>query len=284
MKKCKIFYFSGTGNTERACKKLSEELEKYDFCVETQSIDEIGEIKDLEYDVIGIGYPIHGFNAPSIIDEFVEKLPKVDKKPLFVVRTGGEPLKINDASSMYFMKKALKKGYAFCGDFHYIMPYNIIFRHTDDMVALMRESLYEKVKEDAKEIAELRERIPSYPTKARIVAALVRIEHPAIKVIGKGFKVNENKCIRCNKCMNACPTKNISLKNGKYKFGNSCLGCMRCAFRCPKDALKIGILNSWKVNGEYDFEKVEHSENPHVTRYCHKSYVKYFYGENTDNK
>ena len=30
--------------------------------------------------------------------------------------------------------------------------------------------------------------------------------------------------------------------------------CSSCAFRCPVDAINIGILTGWKVNGPYKFE------------------------------
>ena len=39
--------------------------------------------------------------------------------------------------------------------------------------------------------------------------------------------------------------------------------CMRCSMYCPKDAFSIGFINSWKVNGPYNLEKMnnEKSEN-----------------------
>ena len=36
--------------------------------------------------------------------------------------------------------------------------------------------------------------------------------------------------------------------------------CMRCSFYCPKDAINIGMLNSWKVNGTYNFSKIVNDE------------------------
>ena len=37
--------------------------------------------------------------------------------------------------------------------------------------------------------------------------------------------------------------------------------CMRCSFYCPKDAINIGLLNSWKVNGKYDLERINNDNN-----------------------
>ena len=52
--------------------------------------------------------------------------------------------------------------------------------------------------------------------------------------------------------------------------------CMRCAFHCPKNAIKIGLFNKWKVNGAYTFLPPAEEEEERHTRYCKNSYEKYF--------
>ena len=66
-----------------------------------------------------------------------------------------------------------------------------------------------------------------------------------------------NKCVNCNKCVNTCPHNNIYIKNDKIKFHHHCDMCMRCSFFCPTNAIKIGFLEGWKVNGEYKFKEIE---------------------------
>ena len=70
--------------------------------------------------------------------------------------------------------------------------------------------------------------------------------------------------------------KNITLENGEFHFGKKCLMCMRCSFNCPKNAIKIGWFNGWKVNGPYNFNKPEKEEIDKHKRYCKNSYKKYF--------
>lgn len=45
--------------------------------------------------------------------------------------------------------------------------------------------------------------------------------------------------------------------------------------RMPDRRHKIGILNGWRVNGEYDFGG-KPAEDGEVCRYCRRSYIKYF--------
>jgi uncharacterized protein (DUF362 family)/ferredoxin len=45
-------------------------------------------------------------------------------------------------------------------------------------------------------------------------------------------------CVQCGLCVNACPTKNISLE-GRPAFGQKCVKCLICVEICPNGALAI---------------------------------------------
>ena len=55
------------------------------------------------------------------------------------------------------------------------------------------------------------------------------------------IKVNNAKCISCNKCKKICPM-GVDMLNNKFsrKNGTECIQCMKCAIECPVKAL------SWK--------------------------------------
>ena len=86
--------------------------------------------------VIVMAYPIYGFNAPQIVTEFVKSFPNGTQNVYFL-KTSGEPLKLNDASSLTLVKILKKKGYDVRGEYHYVMPYNMIFRHSDALASKM---------------------------------------------------------------------------------------------------------------------------------------------------
>jgi len=273
-----VFYiFSGTGNTKRIAKLFANEFEKSG--IESTFVDIVREQGEFplpsEFDRVCLCYPIHGFNAPELLLNFAKSLPSGNQN-YYVIKSSGEPLKINSASSYKLQKILGKKGYKLAGEFWYIMPYNMIFRHSDGMVRQMWESALRGVPKDAPKIINGEDLDVKFKAIPKMVRSVVSIEHPAMHFIGKGFKVKKDKCIKCMKCVRNCPCGNISYDKEKEKFifGNHCIGCVRCSFGCPTSAINIGILGAWKVNGAYNFDNK--SEDKTVCRYCHKSYVRYF--------
>ena len=53
---------------------------------------------------------------------------------------------------------------------------------------------------------------------------------------------------------------------------------MRCSFFCPTNAIKIGFLEGWKVNGEYRFNEIKSDDsiNPNYITKKSKGFYKCF--------
>lgn len=280
MKNAIIYVFSGTGNTKKACDIYKSEFEKNG--VETTLYTVKKGFENLpdpnNFDYVGFAYPIHGFNAPYIMLDLAKALPKANgTKQYFVVKTSGEPLKINNVSSIKFNDIMKRKGYVPFSEYHYVMPYNMIFRHTDEMAARMKNTLEQLASVEAREVlCGIEHKLSKVPF-GRFVAWVVRIEQPAMKVNGRFFKVDGNKCIKCGTCAKNCPVGNIKTDgNGKFSFGGDCVMCARCSFNCPTNAFDIGMLNGWKVNGRYSYKLSEKPEEDKHAWYCQKAYKRYF--------
>ena len=90
-----LCYFSGTGNTKFIADTLTSGFRQRNCKVNQLAITS-GKISQKilvdGYDLIGIGYPTHAFNAPKIIYEFISSLPLNSKKRVFLFRSAGDPV------------------------------------------------------------------------------------------------------------------------------------------------------------------------------------------------
>ncbi len=275
-----LFYFSGTGNTERVVKTWKEESEARGIQFDVFKIEEdnFDFSKLNEYDKIGFAYPIHAFNAPENVWRYAKKFPVLEnQKKLFILMCSGEYMTINHSSGKKIMRILKKKNIVLESDYHYVMPYNMIFRHTELRAFRMYDTMKKVVPIDVEYY--LVDGVPHLTKKHHLVGWLIlllRIEQWFSGVNGKAFKINTEKCIKCMKCVNNCPTKNIEYVDGKFKFNNRCLCCTRCSFNCPVDAFSIGLLNGWRVNKPYMFKQPDFEEVDKHPKYCKNSYIRYF--------
>lgn len=274
--KALLCVFSGTGNTLKVSERLAEELQKSGVDTQIYHIRKDSEKFDLgDADTLIVGYPVHAFNTPATVLKFLKGLPQAEGIPAYLVRTSGEPLKLNNASGITPKRILKKHGFEVRGEYSYVMPYNIIFHHTEEMASRMWRAAEIRIEKDAKEIAAGAGERSKVNVFRRFAAFVLRIEHPAMPTIGRRFKATEN-CVGCGICAGKCPESNIKIVDGKPVFGKSCVGCMACAFNCPKDAVKISVLNGWRVNGAYSFDGHSATDDE-VCKYCNKAYKRYFH-------
>lgn len=271
-----ICYFSGTGNTEKVVRSVRDAFESHDCSVLLHKVEKgLDDLPD-DFDMLGIAYPVHAFNAPEIVVDFAKKLEKSPvQKKLFIFKTSGEPLKLNNISSLKLVSILKKKNFVLTNEYHYCMPYNMIFRHTDQMAYDMWQLAQQLIPIDVGEIMSGKSAKLKKVFCGRFIAWIMRIEWWGGRFNGKKYKVTD-KCINCQKCVRSCPVGNITIKDGKFVFGKKCIMCMRCSFHCPTNAIKIGWFESWKVNGAYNFNKPENAEDNKHDKFCKKSYKKYF--------
>ena len=278
--KIAFYVFSGTGNTLRVCKAMADELETSGNETEIYRID-----RKTVYTPSGcivIAYPVHAFNTPLPVLRFLKSLPQGENTPAYIIQTSGEPLGFNRAACISPIRILRKKGYDVRGTFSYVMPYNIIFRHSDAMAARMWNVVRMRVHSDSQVIASLGKHFWKTGAVEKAVSFILRIEHPATSLIGRGFKAG-SQCTGCGKCAARCPEGNIVMRNGRPSFGSECCLCMGCAFSCPSDAVRTSILNAWRVNGQYDFT-AECAGDEDIGRYCRSSYLSYFHRYEDMNK
>ena len=97
-----IYYFSGTGNTEKVVNAAADALRGHGWDAAACAIERAENVAETvaACGSIGIGYPVHAFNAPASVIRFAEELPAQEQpKPFYIFKTSGEPLALNNISS-----------------------------------------------------------------------------------------------------------------------------------------------------------------------------------------
>ena len=269
-------YFTGTGNTKRVAEKAQSELSLRGHSLDlVDTID--GEIKDLNnYDGLFVFYPIYGFNAPKPIIAYVKKIKKLEKPiPCCIMKQSGEHLFWNNASSLYLTSLLKRRNIIVHNEYHYLMPYSFIFRHSDYMAYHMYKTMEGLLPLDLDLFLNNQDVRLKRFFFDRPFAFILRIQWWGGRFNGRFYKVEKDKCVKCEKCIKDCPAKNISIKDGKIVFGGKCLMCQRCVMYCPKQAIKAGMFNSWRVDKPYTFKESE-DQTTKKPNFCKKNYQKYF--------
>ncbi len=254
-----LYTFSGTGNTTKVAQMIKTNFE-------TKGIEcrlvEIGKLETLpqppEGALVGIGFPIHAFNSPTPLMRAMRSLSEsLDSQKCFIFKVSGEPLKLNNAAAKGLKRLLKRKNYETMGDYHFLMPYNIWFRYSDALANHMYRYALGQSRLIVEELTNGANYTPKRaPLRAHAVATVLKIQKPAAKLNGRLYKVDREKCTLCGVCERGCPVANIEIKDGKVNFHKHCAMCMYCAMYCPEDAISIGLLKYWKVNGPYPYTRL----------------------------
>ena len=219
MKKLCLYYFSGTGMTKYIVEKLISEFEKHGVVIDCFKIedanDRTGSLTD--YDILGIAYPVHSFNAPKIVIDFAKRLQKTAGMNTFIIHTAGEEHKINYAASDLLIRILSKRGYLVFLNKLIEMPSNFVVKYDGIRVKGILEKANKDMPNLANDIMELRHSVMQKSLGSRIIALLGRVEWLGTPAIGK-FYYSDKSCVLCEHCIKSCPNKNIAVKKKTVRF------------------------------------------------------------------
>lgn len=256
MKRVCVFLFSGTGMTKYAINKIRLELEKLQVQVDIYPIEntKIQSILFSTYDMVGIAYPVHAFNAPKIVIDFVRQLPRTLTSNIFLISTAGEDHPVNYSSSRLLIKILQKKNSSVFYDKQLYMPSNFAIKFDESKVEQLIATVNAEVPQIAHDIVDLNFYKRDIGFLQKLMAFIGRAEWFGAVFIGKLFYIDK-KCSHCGVCVRSCPNHNIVNKNA-IRFKWHCGLCMRCLYICPQHAIKVHhpfkfiSFNEWYKNEE----------------------------------
>lgn len=261
-----IFYFSGTGNTLWAARKVAE-------AIGDRLVDIAAEMRrdvaggSLSYDVadgerIGFFYPVHGWRPPKLVREFIGKL-KVNGASgsyCYVVCTAGD--NIGEAETIFEHDLAVA-GLRVVSAISLIMPESYVGLPFMDVDNDKNERRKKSVADSRLSafINDIEQRKPGVRDLTigrwpRINSRLLGSVFLNKLITDRPFKVDADKCIGCGKCEAVCPVGDIVIGEDRHPHWNHnghCLTCFACYHHCPARAIDFG--HRTKGKGQYYYER-----------------------------
>ena len=199
--------------------------------------------------------PTYAWRLPRIVTEWLVKTPFPDtKEAWFVMDCGGEI----GAAGRYNRQLCAEKGWEYKGTAQIVMPENYLAMFDTpekEKAARIVTAANPVINRAAACIAAgegLEEKSPTLLD--RLLSGAVNGAFYPLFVKDKAFAAGE-KCTGCGACAGLCPLNNITLLNGKPRWGGNCTHCMACISYCPKQAIEYGKRSAGKPR--YHIEEVK---------------------------
>lgn len=269
MNKTRIYYFSGTGNTKVIAMELLEQFSNFGLDTSLVAIDEfirketVIDVKTFrQIDLVGIGFPIHGFMCPDMITEFVKKLPFARGQKAFVFSTSAGNLKINNGGTVKVRQLLRLKGYKVVYERMFAMGANFLYAYDERLTKALYLANIDKSRQMVEQIYEgVTRKTKLNPFLFSLDLLIHRLEEGlGAKGFGIGLKADDS-CTLCEKCVRMCPKENIEVADSSLKFNDKCMMCMRCMYICPEDAIQPSSLKRAKLKNQYDIKEIIEDED-----------------------
>lgn len=253
--KTTLYYFSGTGNSLVAARRIAGFLGDTDL-VPIAAQSKTGVIT-APPGRIGIICPVYDMGVPVIVREFVRRLIIDETAYVFAVLTyggrGASALKMVSTGLRELNNRGLSAG------FMIKMPGNFpplavppSGKKRDDILAAADREL-DRV---AGSIKEHECRNPGLtPISSLLQMALYGSFAKGVHETDKKFSVSD-ACTSCGTCVSVCPTRNISLADGRPVWQHRCELCCGCLNFCPVQAIDLHLMFGTRGRGRYHHPEI----------------------------
>lgn len=239
-----IYYFSGTGNSYAAAKKLAEGLGESLMDIAAAVQEGNYEYTLAEGEKLGFVFPVYAWAPPKIVTEFVKNLELYysgDPYIFAVCTCGGSAGKTMDI----FEKALEENGLVLDSGFSILMPDNCItlFEVDSDEEVAEKFEKAEKTMDNILRAINLGWSDFFRVKRGKFSGVLSSVINPVFSMSSmktKSFYVTD-KCISCGQCEKICTSDCISMTAGRPVWTeDTCNMCLACINRCPAAAIQYG--------------------------------------------
>jgi len=264
MSKGIVIYFSQSGNTKKIAEAIHKGIHASLGDCDLIRLKDVSQ-KDLAtYDLIGLGYPTWSSKEPPNVRAFVNEIVSLEGKHVFAFATHGAlPSGLISSIAPLFKEKGLKMvgfkdWYGGVTMPHIPKPY-MTDGHPDEIdikeaeifgaeMAVLSQKIYggedhllpNLMKESDQKVHGQRVKMPEDLAEAR-------------RLTKESMRINEEKCTRCNLCVENCPVNAIDFTESPPIFKTErCVPCWYCEQICPTGAIEINYPIYAKVHDKYN--------------------------------
>jgi ferredoxin len=246
-----IYYFTGTGNSLAAAKKIAEALGDCELVPIASLRSTKGEIIPPGKRV-GIVCPVYDAGLPRIVAEFAGQLNLSGAGYTFAVVTPGRlgVSALHQLNGIVWGKNARRLDAAFLVK----MPGNF------PTVAKIsppkkQQEILKSADSRLVEIAHMINQGVAVPPGFSPISSLIRslaygLFFKNVHEADKNFSVSD-VCTSCGTCAKVCPVGNIVLVQDRPSWQHHCECCCACLHFCPVEAIQLDMMQGTKGRGRY---------------------------------
>ncbi|MCT8337636.1 4Fe-4S ferredoxin [Methanoculleus sp. Afa-1] len=236
-----IYYFTGTGNSLAAAKKIAQSLGDTETVPIAAFRSIAGEIRPAA-DRVGIVCPVYFSGLPAMVTAFAERLDLAAADYVFAVVThggggGAAALRQLDGILGERAGRGLDAGFAVSMPGNYVLMYEPPAGEKRERLLAAADAEFEAV---AGRIGKGERRNLPYAPLGRLIRAVM---YPRFlsRVHGDDRKFTvDDRCTSCGTCAAVCPAENIAMVEGRPVWNHRCELCCGCIHLCPTGAIQVG--------------------------------------------
>jgi len=236
-----ILCFSQTGNTWKVAEHIRDGIIEVTGSCELIRFDKEEKDRLADYDLVGLGCPVFYFREPFNVTDFLQDLPDLKGKQWFVFCSHGSVM----GMTLISMTEQLgEKGITVIGSHHTysdgtlpFYPYPTVTTGHPDKKDLNDAFRFGKsiaacslavAKGDTGCITK-----PPPVTEDWVPQEAAMLTREIFDQAFPRFNINEETCIQCGECQEACPVNGIDIESTPLKIQNPCIYCFYCVKICP---------------------------------------------------
>lgn len=248
-----VYYFSGTGNSRNVAGWVSQVAKENGIECQINNIAQIDRhsVEQPEQGaLVVIISPIHGFNYPPIVLNFILHFPKGKNKVVLMnTRAGmliGKFITPGITGIAFYLSALILfiKGFSIKAILPVDMPSNWISLHPGlnrRTVKYLHNKNKERVKVFAQKIVDGKSYFKALLEVYDLLLAPIALGY---FVAGRFFLAKtfyaSRDCNNCDLCITSCPVKAIIKLDNRPFWTFNCESCMQCMSYCPKKAIETG--------------------------------------------